>query len=114
MNQTQAAGGEVSDLARELAAHPRFAEGHRLPPGFGEAWVRREPGLLWRWTPEDWRLDLTDAATAGCLVDMLDPSGMRGITICRERDGTWWVDTYIAPSLGEAAARALLASWGSA
>lgn len=113
-------------VARELVAHPRFAwsEGMRNVLG-----CRRvdEPSGDWLDDMGEWLYgdprdgtglvsppDLADAATAGVLVSMLDPSGMRGTTFCRERDGTWWVDTYTAPTLGEAVARALLASWGPA
>lgn len=93
-------------LAEKLVAHPRWrALGISVRPSES----RSNEGMIDGPTGYP---DLTDAATAGVLVGLLDPSGMRGITICRERDGTWWVDTYTAATLGEATARALLASWG--
>jgi hypothetical protein len=120
-----------ADLARALVAHPRFpgfsepdhvtsgVDGYpegRLPDGM---LLRHRPagvGSEWWWLPA-----LDDAATAGVLLGMLwtaNPDGMWGAEL-------WPSDVrvvehpehgdalqYVGATLGEAAARALLALWG--
>ena len=114
-----------ADLARTLAAHPRFrwAAGMRAVGrrGLPDAWMRVEEPLArlsGEWaqaTP-----DLADAATAGVLLDMLaDAMPLRAVQVVRERPnlGTpyrWWVESYTGSVLGEAAGLALLALWGPA
>lgn len=132
---------EQLDLARRLAAHPRFE--------WREGMAAREVSLTGNWQPGDygWRIlsgapdvaavtsegdmhevpympsafaravpDLTDAATGGVLLDML---GDRWRT---HRLGCWAVSKGIEPdrtrhfgsTLAEACARALLAEWPTA
>jgi hypothetical protein len=112
----------MSDLARRLAQHPRFRDsvcsGMRLLTDRGDGTIRwgRVPEPFA--TPADGRLwfpDLTDAATAGVLLSMLTAAiPLRTVVVCREQNGTWWVESHIGDTLGEAAAHALLALWGPA
>ena len=114
------------DLARRLVACPRW----RWVPGMG---VRRWSGhgkvsavarvsASFRETPwlsEGWLPDLTDPATAGCLLAMLvaaDPGAGWGVS-CGPDVG--WRATSCAHDLsgatcGEALARALLVVWEAA
>ena len=63
--------------------------------------------------------DLTDWATAGCVLGMLADSGMLsdvvledGECIVAVHDGDEGLQGYASDSVGEAAAWALLATWG--
>lgn len=99
------------DLARELAAHPRWEwrAGMRIVSRFDGAllWRRAEGDLA---IHPDWGTepvpDLDDPATAGVLLAMLDEAGGECVPPIQEwRDGD---------CLGVALARALLAAWGPA
>lgn len=113
------------DLARTLAAHPRW----RWAPGM-LALEQATPGMgLWRdgrcrlveGADAPWQAvpDLTDHATAGCLLDTfhglgrayaLIPTVDGGYTLSMRHDGL----AFTGDTLGEALARALLAAWGPA
>jgi hypothetical protein len=79
--------------------------------------------VLWRWSGR-WRLDLTDAATGGVLYGLLrstDPDAgwevhdesPNGLSVLSwPYPGVPERRTYTAATLGEAALRALAASWG--
>lgn len=129
---------EQLDLARRLAAHPRFhpergmvwhhndaGRGVAVDDGWGIPLVREcyENSGLYR--EDGWVPDLTDAATGGVLLDMLGPNWNSNRT--REWDEAndgpdrdrWFVwktagmkVVYRGTTLAEACARALLAEWG--
>ena len=108
-----------AELSHRLTSHEKWSYGQgRIEPYLGEwddAPVHRAgSGLLWRWLDGSWVLDLDDAATAGVLVGMLPPRSYA----MRQASGDWFVcivgsgSAHDAATLGEAAARALLALWG--
>jgi hypothetical protein len=124
----------MSDLARRLAAHPRFiwAPGMKIAdygPGIRYCWQDEthlhgaaEEGGAWTRLPKSrigsgaYLPDLTDAGTAGVVLSWLPP----GVFV-RQSDApigdpdVWSVGTTTSTgrgrSLGEAAARAVLAWW---
>jgi len=117
----------TSDLARRLAAHPRFPgfdEPDHVTDGPGGYPQGRTPaGLLLRHQPvgigsEWWWLPvLDDAATAGVLLAMLHLSQATDDAVWPH--GRHWRvrlggGLYAGPTLGEAAASALLSLWGPA
>lgn len=112
------------DLARELAAHPRWEwrAGMRIVSRFDGAllWRRAEGDLA---IHPDWGTepvpDLDDPATAGVLLAMLPPGRWTWETM-GGRHAVWNTDDIRpdrvsrGPTLASAAARALLAAWGPA
>jgi hypothetical protein len=115
----------MSDLARQLAAHPRFrwAPGMLDTRGNRVVGVTADGGPWWllaaEYTSGGERVasvpDLTDPATAGVLLSWLPP----GVFV-RQSDplgdpDVWSVGTTTSTgwgrSLGEAAAKAVLAVW---
>lgn len=118
---------ERLDLARALAAHPRwtweermvttcrltildggdrdFVVGHRLG-------ATRDGGGWYDGPAAGLVPDLADDGTAGVLLGMLGRAmPLRSVLVCREQNGTWNVETWQGDTLGEAGARALLAAW---
>lgn len=124
-------GGDL-DLARRLAAHPRYP-GHDEPDhvtsgtgGYpqGRLWngllLRHQPagvGNEWWWLPV-----LDDAATGGILASWMPPGTRFDHVFGPDEDGgtrEHWLVAFdgivdSGPTIGEAAARALLALWGPA
>ncbi len=125
----------MSDLARELVRHPRWrwAPGMLIAdygPGIRYCWQDEtylhgaaEPGGAWMRIPKSrigdgpYLPDLTDAATAGCVLALLPyPPRIERVDDPHRTPSTLW---FVAPSgggpwhqgptLGEAAARALMA-----
>ena len=131
----------MSDLARKLAAHPRWrwVEGMLLAElGYARRWRiggRDTDHTFWlvvsdgqvRWavlgSNSEWTPDLTDAATAGVLLGQIPH--LREV-VHRENPEAWcvrWAELPAGsvwrvstrpwcPTLGEAAALALLSLWG--
>ncbi len=102
----------MNDLAVELARHPRFSWREGMRDAGGVRVVELE--LLDPSTAPD----LTDAATAGVLLALLDETGR--LTDVVRQDEEWivavnlpedGVQGWAAESLGEAAAYALLGLW---
>lgn len=131
---------DLDDLARRLAAHPRWKwragmlgdDGWRClgPDSVTDEIVFGAPsdeaaatsaGVRWSWPSHlreaAVRPDLTDPATAGVMLAMLAEADS---SLIAEFDGHAWVIVHpeaeilmhTAPTLGEASARALLAVWG--
>lgn len=110
------------DLARELAAHPRWEwrAGMRIVSRFDGAllWRRAEGDLA---IHPDWGTepvpDLHDptGATAGVLLAMLREA-TPDVVVSVVYAGGWLCDPgeHEGPTLGVAVARALLAAWGAA
>lgn len=116
---------EQLDLARRLAAHPRFhpergmvwhhndaGRGVAVDDGWGIPLVREcyENSGLYR--EDGWVPDLTDAATGGVLWEMagrplVGPKG-GGVTVAQSEPR---FTPYDGATLAEACARALLAEW---
>jgi hypothetical protein len=112
----------ANDLARKLAAHPRFrwSEGMRYDENAtpGNGLCRGGQGRIFDdfdAVPMSATPDLADAATAGVLLSWLspgvfvrqsDPIGDPDVWSVGTTAGTGWGRT-----LGEAAARAALALW---
>jgi len=118
----------ASDLARKLAAHhhfPQHSEPDHVTDGLGGyPEGRLSSGLLLRHQPVGigsewwWLPDLTDAATAGVLLSWVDALL---VTVHHRREPESWrivwhgpcnaYGTLWAPTLGEAAASAMLSLW---
>lgn len=107
---------DLIQLARQLAAHPKWEWREGMRATNGQRAIFRSPGV------GGVLPDLRDAATAGCLLAMLPAD----VNVAQHNGARWWVGVYASPSapdrstatgsgscLGEAAARALLACWGS-
>lgn len=119
------------DLARKLAAHPRWRWAIRMGAvvegRIGLQSTRQTVTVLAvdddgrgydtsGCLPADAVPDLDDAATAGILLGMLVAAmPLRTVVVVREmggpNSGMWWAELWLGTTAGEALARALLAAW---
>lgn len=124
---------DLDDLARRLAAHPRWewragmvCNAHRLVDRDGLG-IIVDGGVPYlpvapRWvtieghSPPDARPDLTDPATAGVLLAMLAEAVTSSTSMLVRDSRGWHADDgsqwHGGDCIGEAVARALLAVWG--
>lgn len=110
---------DLTDPAERLVLHPRFEWRDGMLDRLGARLVLDSWKHCTTETPDGKGvLNLADPATAGVLLAVLDSEGLL-TDVVREEAG-WIVairtedglEGYIADSLGEAAAWALLAGWG--